>query len=109
MSTSHVTTEQVKWACPDLLERNEPVFLQYRQLLTPIQWNFLIAIAKEHEVKQISAQYFISKYGIGSPANARRLAKAMIEKELVLETVDKTGVTYQVYDVFFSRWLEREY
>ena len=33
----------------------------------------------------------------------------MIEKELVLETVDKTGVTYQVYDVFFSRWLEREY
>ena len=109
MGTSHVTTEQVKWACSDLLERNEPVFLQYRQLLTPIQWNFLIAIAKEHEVKQISAQHFISKYGIGSPANARRLAKAMIEKELVLETVDKTGVTYQVYDVFFSRWLEREY
>ena len=69
----------------------------------------VIAIAKEHEVKQISAQHFISKYGIGSPANARRLAKAMIEKELVLETVDKTGVTYQVYDVFFSRWLEREY
>ena len=109
MGTSHVTTEQVKWACSDLLERNEPVFLQYRQLLTPIQWNFLIAIAKEHEVKQISAQHLISKYGIGSPANARRLAKAMIEKELVLETVDKTGVTYQVYDVFFSRWLEREY
>ena len=70
---------------------------------------FFNCIAKEHDVKQISAQYFINKYGIGSPANARRLAKAMIEKELVLETVDKTGVTYQVYDVFFSRWLEREY
>ena len=46
MGTSHVTTEQVKWACSDLLERNEPVFLQYRQLLTPIQWNFLIALPK---------------------------------------------------------------
>ena len=43
------------------------------------------------------------------PTNARRLAKVMIEKELVLETVDKTGVTYQIYDVFFSKWLEREY
>lgn len=109
MGVSHVTTDQVKWACSDLLERNEPVFLQYRQLLTPIQWNFLIAIAKENEVKQISAQHFISKYHIGSPANARRLTKAMLEKELLLETADKTGVTYQVYDVFFSRWLEREY
>ncbi|MBS7198722.1 MAG: hypothetical protein KH111_11405 [Bacteroidales bacterium] len=51
----------------------------------------------------------ISKYGIGPPTNARRLAKVMIEKELVLETVDKTGVTYQIYDAFFSKWLEREY
>ena len=76
MSTSHVTTEQVKWACSDLLERNEPVFLQYRQLLTPIQWNFLIAIAKEHEVKQISAQYFINKYGIGPPHQCQTIGKS---------------------------------
>lgn len=106
---SPVTMEQVKWACSDLLERNEPVFLQYRQLLTSIQWNFLIAVAKEDEVRQISSQQFVGKYNIGTPANARRLVRALIDKELLLESVDKKGSVYQVYDVFLSRWLQREY
>lgn len=70
---------------------------------------FFNCIAKEHDVKQISAQYFINKYGIGPPHQCQTIGKVMIEKELVLETVDKTGVTYQIYDVFFSKWLEREY
>lgn len=104
-----ITIEHVKKACADMLERNEPAFLQYRQLLTPIQWNFLIAVAKEREVRQISAQRFIGKYNIGTPANARRLVKALVDKELLLESVDKGGIVYRVYDVFFSRWLEREY
>lgn len=104
-----VTAEHVRKACSDLLERNEPAFLQYRQLLTPIQWNFLIAVAKEREVRQISAQGFVGKYNIGTPANARRLVKALVDKELLLESVDKKGIVYRVYDVFLSRWLEREY
>ena len=104
-----ITIEHVKKACADMLEWNEPAFLQYRQLLTPIQWNFLIAVAKEREVRQISAQRFIGKYNIGTPANARRLVKALVDKELLLESVDKGGIVYRVYDVFFSRWLEREY
>ena len=109
MSTSHVTTEQVKWACSDLLERNEPVFLQYRQLLTPIQWNFLIALPKNTTSNKSQHNILSINMESAPPTNARRLAKVMIEKELVLETVDKTGVTYQIYDVFFSKWLEREY
>lgn len=109
MNESPVTSRHVRKACSDLLERNEPAFLQYRQLLTPIQWNFLIAVAKEREVRQISAQDFVGKYHIGTPANARRLVKSLVDKELLLETVDKKGIVYQVYDVFLSRWLAREY
>ncbi len=109
MDEFSVTAEHVRMACSDLLERNEPAFLQYRQLLTPIQWNFLIAVAKEREVRQISAQGFVGKYNIGTPANARRLVKALVDKELLLESVDKKGIGYRVYDVFLSRWLEREY
>lgn len=109
MNESSVTSRHVRKACSDLLERNEPAFLQYRQLLTPIQWNFLIAVAKEREVRQISAQDFVGKYRIGTPANARRLVKSLVDKELLLETVDKEGIVYQVYDVFLSRWLAREY
>ena len=106
---NEITTETVKQAALELLTQNEPVFFQYRQLLTSIQWNFLIAIAKEGEVKQLTAQKFISKYKIGTPANARRISKSLLEKELILETSSKEGTSYRVYDVFLSRWLEKEY
>lgn len=104
-----ITKETVKIACLELLKRNEPVFYQYRQLLTTSQWNFLIAIAKEEEVKQLTAQKFISKYGIGTPANARRISKSLLEKELLLEIAVKKETLYRVYDVFLLRWLENEY
>jgi DNA-binding MarR family transcriptional regulator len=85
------------------------VYLQYRQLLTPSQWNFLIAVAKEDEVNQITSQKFIQTHRIGTPANARRISKSLEEKELLLVNFAKKSQSYQVYDVFFSRWLEREY
>jgi DNA-binding MarR family transcriptional regulator len=78
-------------------------------MLTSAQWNFMIAVAKEGEVSQITAQKFISKYNIGTPANAKRILKSLIEKELILESVSKNNTVYQVYDVFLSRWLEVKY
>jgi len=109
MTDSQITIDTVKQACVELLKRNEPVFYQYRQLLTTAQWNFLIAIAKEGEVKQLTAQKFISRYEIGTPANARRISRSLLEKELLLELSYKKENYYRVYDVFLSRWLENEY
>ncbi len=109
MAENQITIDTVKLACVELLKRNEPVFYQYRQLLTAAQWNFLIAIAKEREVKQLTAQKFISQYEIGTPANARRISRSLAEKELLLELHHKKETSYRVYDVFLSRWLENEY
>jgi hypothetical protein len=109
IAEDQITIDTVKVACVELLKRNEPVFYQYRQLLTTAQWNFLIAIAKEGEVNQLTAQKFISQYEIGTPANARRISKSLLEKELLLELPSKKETAYRVYDVFLSRWLENEY
>lgn len=109
IAESQITIDTVKLACIELLKRNEPVFYQYRQLLTTAQWNYLIAIAKEREVKQLTAQKFISQYEIGTPANSRRISKALLDKELLLELTNKKETSYRVYDVFLSRWLENEY
>jgi hypothetical protein len=106
---SHITMDVVRKACLDLLKRNEPVFLQYRQLLTKAQWNFLIAVAKEQTVTQLTAQHFLASYGIGTPANSKRISSSLAEKELLLETTSRTETIWQVYDVFLSRWLEMEY
>jgi AAA+ ATPase superfamily predicted ATPase len=109
MDEKVVTLQLVKQACNELFKQNEAVFFQFRQLLTPGQWNFLIAVAKEGEVTQLTAQKFIASYDIGTPANARRISRSLIDKELILETAGKKGSRYQVYDVFLSRWLESEY
>lgn len=109
LSDKKININSVKNACLQLLLEQEPVFLQYRQLLTIAQWNFLIAIAKEEEVKHITSQHFIYSYNIGTPANARRIKKSMLEKELIFAVETKHDTTYCVYDIFLSRWLQREY
>jgi len=109
MKINNIGIEVVKIALDGILKENESFFFQYRQLLTPAQWNFMIAVAKEGEVSQITAQKFISKYNIGTPANAKRILKSLIDKELILENVSKASTAYQVYDVFLSRWLEVKY
>ncbi len=104
-----INNDHVKETCVLLLKNYEAVFFQYRQLLTVAQWNFLIALAKEDEVAKITAQAFIQKHNIGTPANARRIVKSLIEKELVLREINRKGTFYRVYDVFFLRWLDMEY
>jgi len=109
MKINNIDIEVIKSAMDGILKENESFFFQYRQLLTPAQWNFMIAIAKEGEVSQITAQKFISQHNIGTPANAKRILKSLIDKELILESVSKDNTVYQVYDVFLSRWLEIKY
>lgn len=109
MGRKKIDIEMVKYACMEILKRNETVFFQYRQMLTPAQWNYLIAVAKEGEVQQITAQRFVTKYEIGTPANSRRICKSLLNKELLLEETSKESTSYKVYDVFLSRWLASEY
>lgn len=104
-----ISIAEVKEACVQILQMNETIFLQYRSLLTSGQWNFMIAVAKEQSVSQITAKAFLAKYDIGTPANSKRLVTALADKELIMENITKEGTSYAVYDLFLSRWLEREY
>lgn len=104
-----ISIAEVKEACVQILQMNETVFLQYRSLLTSGQWNFMIAVAKEQSVSQITAKAFLAKYDIGTPANSKRIVTALADKELIMENITKEGTSYAVYDLFLSRWLEREY
>ncbi len=85
------------------------LYLQYRQMLTAAQWNYLIAIAKEGRVMQITAKDFLSRYSIGMSSASKRLVKSLCDKELLTDFITKEGTFYAVYDVFMSRWLELEF
>ena len=108
-SKKKIDIQTIKDACAYILQMNEPIFLQYRQLLTSAQWNFLIAVAKEEQVTQITSQNFISKYGIGTPANSNRILKALIDKDLLFANAGFKEINYQVYDVFLMRWLQSKF
>ena len=53
-------------ACEQLMKQGEAVYLQYRQMLTEKQWGYLIAIAKEGSVQQITANDFLKNHKIGT-------------------------------------------
>ncbi|MCL2327712.1 MAG: ATP-binding protein [Bacteroidetes bacterium] len=105
----YITMQEAKDACLELMQRNEPTFFQYKELLSASQWKYLIAIAKENSVEQVTAKSFLTKYNIGTPTDSLRLKKTLLDKDLITETIGREQTLYQVSDVFFSRWLEREY
>ena len=92
-----------------IFEENEANYLQWRNLLTPSQWNYLKAVAKEGVVTKPCSTEFVQRYNIGTSANSKRILESLIEKELILANTTKDGESYSVYNVFLSRWLEKEY
>ena len=109
MHKSEINVSIVKAAAHEILQRESAYFLQYRELLTSLQWRMLVAIAKEGSVVQITANQFVQKYKLGGSTNARRTIDALVNKELVLAEVGLEYTEYRVYNVFFSRWLDIQY
>ena len=95
-------------SCDQILKENEDTYMQWQNLLTPDQWRYLKAVAKEGSLTQPSASAFLQKYRIGAPGNSQRLLKSLIDKELILDITDADGNrSYCVYNVFLSKWLEK--
>lgn len=104
-----ITTDSVHDACSTILEMEEDNYILLKDILPTQQWRLLEGIAKERQVQQITAANFISKHKIGSAASALRAAESLENKELLLKSPSKGKTTCEVYDVFFSRWLEQLY
>lgn len=104
-----ISVDVVRVACYNILDRESNYFLQYRELLTQQQWLMLVGVAREGEVSQVTAKAFLNKYNIGSVTNAKRIVESLVKKDLLLPVLSVEKTSYQVYNVFFYRWLEKEY
>ena len=105
--SSLVGIDEVKDACAKLLQQGEAFYLQYRQMLTDKQWKFLVAVAKEGSVRQVTSSAFLRRHNLGTPSSARQQAEALCEKGLLNAETTLEYVEYTVSDVFFSHWLEK--
>lgn len=98
-----ITLEQVIKLSDNILDENESIYLGYRNFLSEIQWKLLQAIAKEGYVSEPTGGKFLQKYSFGNASTIKYTLNKLIEMEMVYEESNK----YYVYDVFFSRWLEK--
>ena len=105
-SSKKITLEDVKNVVSSILRLEITNFIERRNLLTEKQWKYLVAVAKEGEVKKPTAADFLMKYQIGNAATAKKILTALVDKELLLEQSDLSGKRYSVYNVFMSRWME---
>ena len=104
-SRNSVTVSDVRKAASEILASNLYNFLEIKRLVTSTQWKVLRALSKEGETAHPTSLYFTQKYKISAPSVLRAL-DSLVEKELVLSEVSEDGVSYSVYNVFFSRFLE---
>lgn len=105
-SAAKISLEDVKVTISKIMRFEIPNFIERRNLITEKQWKYLVAVAKEGEVKKPTAADFLIKYKIGNAATAKKIVTALVEKELLLEQSDLNGKSYSVYNVFMSRWME---
>jgi uncharacterized protein len=93
-----------------ILQEQEIIFYQYRELLTKSQWNLLKAVGIENVVTSPSSSEFVSSYKLGSSAAVLRSLDALVTKEMIYIESDENGQkNYQVYDVLLRRWLQAKF
>jgi hypothetical protein len=88
-----------------VMASSEPLFANYRNLLPAHQYSLLQAIAVENGIDKPTSGAFIQQYKLTSASSVTTSMKALADKEMIVLTGDR----WQVYDVFFSRWLEYHY
>jgi DNA-binding MarR family transcriptional regulator len=105
-----VTEKDLNLEIVKILEEQEIVFFQYRELLTKPQWNLLMAIGLEEKVGSPTSMGFINKYKLGSSASVLRSLQSLEQKEMIYSDPGENGQKqYQVYDVLLKRWLQYKF
>ena len=98
-----INTETILITRQEILSSYEPFYLEYRNLLTRHQWQLLKAIARTNFSNKLTSGDFIRTNNLTNASTVKRGVDALLEKEMIFRKSDY----YFVYDVFFSRWLER--
>ena len=108
-SAENVTLQNAKLMAAQLLQAQEGKFYQYRNLLTPQQWQLLKAVAKEQRLVNYNSQEFIKKYNIGNASAVKRGLDSLQKKEMIMHNTGVETPYYEVYDKFLMRWLQAKH
>jgi Predicted ATPase (AAA+ superfamily) len=106
LSGSVVKEEDLRKAKEIILSSNRDRFLEIQRLITPAQWKLMKAIAKDGAVQHPTSSAFIQRHRLSSGPAVLKNLRALTDKELVLTETSEDGISYSIYNVFLSRYLE---
>jgi len=89
-----------------ILNQNESVYYQYRNMLSSKQWQLLEAIAKEEVLFKPYSTKFIHKYNLGQSASVKRTLESLLSKELIFHHLNLELPYYEVQDKFLMKWFQ---
>lgn len=90
-------------AIDDLLDLSSDTYDTLLYQMPEKQRALFMAIASANKAKVINGSKFLRKYHLPSASSVASAAKGLLEKDFI--TNDKG--TYQVYDIFFKLWLQK--
>ncbi|WP_352423265.1 ATP-binding protein [Proteiniphilum sp.] len=103
-----IREKEVKETLYKLVQQNEAVYFQYRNLLTKTQWKTLKAVTSEEMVYKPYSQEFIKKHDLGSTSTLKRNLEALVDKAIIYHNLSVEEPYYEVEDKFLMRWLQNE-
>jgi len=90
-----------------LLKEQEPVFFNYRNMLTQPQWSLLKAAALEGELYEPTGMAFALKYSLGNPSTVLRSMDSLTRMEIIYHDYNREGKKfYSINDLLFRRWVD---
>jgi AAA+ ATPase superfamily predicted ATPase len=84
-----------------ILRENEPVYANYLNLLTPMQYRVLKAIALNDGIDNPLSKEFLSQYDLGAASSVSQAIKSLSDKEFVFFSKQR----YRLNDVFLAQWI----
>ncbi len=101
-----ITEKILKGTILEIFAERETIYYNYKKLLSGQQYKLMTAIAIENAIREPTHQAFIKKHDLGNASTVRKSLQALVEKEIIYETLTEEKSIFRVYDVFLSRWLQ---
>lgn len=99
---TQVKNADIQKAQVEILEQEQPVFANYKNMLTRLQWSLLKAIAQSEPLSNPLAKEFLYSFNLGSASSVNTALRALIDKELVI----RENGHYLVHEVILARWFQ---
>lgn len=100
-SFRQISKENVEKSVLTILKENEPIYANYLNLLTNMQYKTLRAIAMEGHVASPNSKEFLYRYNLGAASSVSQAIESLIEKEFLIYN----DTSYYLQDKLLKEWI----